>query len=153
MQSKVRRGYCECDDIICEAAVQNLCSKQDETILRLKTNEGPIERHGAQKTLVGRIAGKLVEICCINFVRMLVYIRRAIRNCCLRDTSELDYLCEQLRLNWRWLSEQSFGGAIDISEGEFVVPLIPFSLIGVGVYKLSFTSKCMVLVELADKAF
>lgn len=50
-------------------------------------------------------------------------------------------------------SEQSFGSGIVIGGGQCVVPLDPFSLVGVGIYKESFSSKIMTLVELAKTYF
>lgn len=71
----------------------------------------------------------------------------------LKDISKLDYFKEYPRHTWTGCSERSFGSAIDIGDGQFVVPLDTFSLVVIDTSNYSFTSESTILVELMKTPF
>lgn len=139
------------------ASVKNLektvSSLEEENRLLKKTNEELTATYGGQKTVVGKSVEKLVKSVPTRFVGMAMCISRAIPKWCAREICELDYFSAYLRRNWTGRSERSSEGGIDNGEGELVVPLDPFGLVGVGIFKRSFSSESTVLIALAEAHF
>lgn len=73
--------------------------------------------------------------------------------CCLQVISEPFYFLKQLGTNCVGHSEQLFGSGTSTGDGYCVVPQDPFSLLVVGIYQQSPTSKSTMLVDLAQAFF
>lgn len=78
---------------------------------------------------------------------------RVILKWCSRELSELEYFRKHLHRNSTGHSDVRFATDIDVVGGERVVPLDPFSIVEIVIYKQPFTSQKAVLVELAETRF
>lgn len=102
---------------------------------------------------MGRTVRKLLNSVALRFAVVEMCIRRAIPKWFLQGMSELYYFSTELRRNCTVRSEQSSGSCTEIGDEECVVPLVPFSLLHVVVYKPRFTSKSTILVERTEALF
>lgn len=110
------------------------------------TDKEVVRKCGEQKTAAGRSAERILKGVPTRLVAMAMSISRAIPKWCLRDVSKMDYFSENLSRIWTGRSEQSSKGEVDITGGECMIPLDPFSLVRVDIYKRSFTAEGKVLV-------
>lgn len=121
--------------------------------LQEKTNVELMRKYGAQHEVVGKSPEKLVKSVCTHFVGIVMCFCRAFSKWCSREISGVEYFGEDLRKTWKARSGRSFKSEIDVRDGMRVALLNPFSLMGVGIYKLPFTCHSTVLVALAEANF
>lgn len=93
--------------------------------------------------------GELVKSVLVRFVGTTMCIKRFVLSWSLKETSKLHRFIKAHHYSRRGLSERSSESGIDTCNGEHVVPLDPFLLVGVGSYKRSFMCHNTVLVEVA----
>lgn len=79
----------------------------------------------------GRSVGRPVKSAATQFAWTAMCIGSAFPNWCLREVSQLDYFRDQLSPIHIRCSLQRFGSGTNIGGGDCVVPLNPFSLVGV----------------------
>lgn len=100
--------------------------------------------------MIKRIIGKLLKSVATSSVLVIMCIRRAIRKQYLRNLYKLHYLSKQLCRKSTECPKQNSWNGIDNSHEECVVPMDPFSLVGIGIYKWLFTSDSKVIIELVE---
>lgn len=84
---------------------------------------------------------------------MAVCISRAIPKCFLIEIFETDYFSNYLHQRWTTRFKQRSESDIDIGGRECVVLKNLFSLVGFGIYELSFTCRSTVIEELVEAHF
>lgn len=106
-----------------------------------------------EKTVVSKTAGNVVKGIPTRFVRMTMFVSQTIPKRCSRGVSELHYGSVSLRRNWTGQSEGSAREGIDVGGWEMVVPLDPYSVVGLAIYKRSFTSESVALLQNTEAHF
>lgn len=112
-----------------------------------------MRRYDEQKFSVVRSVGNLVKSIATRFQGIKMCFSKANPKWCLPEIFKQNYFSKQPCRNWTRLSEQNFGSKIDIDDGYCVFPLDMLVLVGVSIYKQSFTFGSTMQMELAEAHF
>lgn len=128
-------------------------SLKNESRLTQTGDELFMGRYGEQATVLERSVRKLLKSVAIRLAARPTCISKAMPKCCQLVIFKLIYFNEQLRSNWILHFKRCFEGDFDIGCGECAVPLVPFLLAVVVIYKWSLDSESTVFMKLVETKF